>query len=164
MRNISFIKLPWLISVMVLKCGLAAAQTTVFAGLFSELRRNKTIRIVEGRDYMMGYRRVSWVCGLAASIAFCVMVVLAQSPESQTIRTLGGEKLGHPACRATGDVCFLGIAPDIYRMPLPGEYVQTSGGLICATRNWSSFPPEAFGIDFLRKSTDDIFVVQGEPS
>jgi pimeloyl-ACP methyl ester carboxylesterase len=53
-------------------------------------------------------------------------------------------------CRATGDSCFLGIDPDVYQMPLPGEYIQSGERLICATQNWSMFPAEVFDIDFLR--------------
>lgn len=57
---------------------------------------------------------------------------------------------GKNACVATGDTCFLGIDPDIYQMPLFGEYIQDGNELICATTNWAPFPPEAFGIDFMR--------------
>ncbi len=53
-------------------------------------------------------------------------------------------------CRDTGDACFLGIDPDVYQMPLLGEYVQSGDDLICATRNWSAYPPEAFDIEFMR--------------
>jgi pimeloyl-ACP methyl ester carboxylesterase len=58
------------------------------------------------------------------------------------------------ACYATGESCFLGIDPDIYHMPLTGEYIQTRSGRICATANWSQsqFPPEAFDFDFIRAS------------
>jgi pimeloyl-ACP methyl ester carboxylesterase len=100
---------------------------------------------------MIGYKRVSWICGLVALIAFYTTISLAQSPESRAIETLDGEQPRLPGCRATGNACFLGIDPDIYRMPLTGEYIQTGGGPICATRNWSSFTPEAFGMDFLRQ-------------
>jgi len=91
------------------------------------------------------------MCGVAASIAFGANVVMPQSPENRAIEPSASEKAGRAPCRATGDPCFLGIDPDIYRMPLSGQYVQSRGSLICATRNWSSFPPEAFGIDFLRQ-------------
>ena len=52
-------------------------------------------------------------------------------------------------CHATGESCFLGIDPDVYGMPLNGEYIQSGDHRICATKNWSPFPPEAFGIDFI---------------
>ena len=100
---------------------------------------------------MMGYRPVSWICGVAASIAFGATVVMAQSPGTRAIGPLGGEKADRAACRATGEACFLGIDPDVYQMPLLGQYIQSGERLICATRNWSSFPPEAFSIDFLRQ-------------
>src|SRR5688572_19115641 len=100
---------------------------------------------------MMRYRRISWICGVAASIAFGATVGMAQSSGTREIGSLGGQKTGRAACRATGEACFLGIDPDIYRMPLLGQYVQSGDRLICATRNWSSFPPEAFSIDFLRQ-------------
>jgi pimeloyl-ACP methyl ester carboxylesterase len=54
------------------------------------------------------------------------------------------------ACYATGESCSLGIDPDVYRMPLTGEYIQTADRRICATKNWSACPPEAFDIGFLR--------------
>lgn len=98
----------------------------------------------------MGHRRISWICGVAASIAFGANVVMAQSPGIRAIGPLGSEKADRAPCRATGDTCFLGIDPDIYQMPLLGQNVQSGDRLICATRNWSSFPPEAFSIDFLR--------------
>jgi pimeloyl-ACP methyl ester carboxylesterase len=50
----------------------------------------------------------------------------------------------------TGDPCFLGIDPDIYQMPLFGKYIQSGDERICATTNWSPFPPEMFDIDFMR--------------
>ena len=53
-------------------------------------------------------------------------------------------------CIATGEPCSLGIDPDIYQMPLFGEYIQKGDELICATTNWSPFPPEVFDIDFMR--------------
>jgi pimeloyl-ACP methyl ester carboxylesterase len=55
-----------------------------------------------------------------------------------------------PVCRATGDPCFLGTDPDIYAMPLIGELIRKGAELICATRSWSTLPPEAFDIDFMR--------------
>ena len=62
------------------------------------------------------------------------------------------EELGeHSAeCRATGEACFLGIDPDVYQMPLYGEYIESGERQICATENWSMSPAEAFDIDFLR--------------
>ena len=99
---------------------------------------------------MMGHRRVTSICGVAASIAFGATVGMAQWSGTREIGPLGGQKTGSAACRATGEACFLGIDPDIYRMPLLGQYVQSGDRKICATRNWSSFPPEAFSIDFLR--------------
>ena len=53
-------------------------------------------------------------------------------------------------CRQTGEPCFLGIDPDFYQMPLFGESIQSGDHSICATRNWSAFPPEAFDLDFMR--------------
>lgn len=100
---------------------------------------------------MMGYRRVSWIYGLAASIAFCATVVMVPPSGARAIGPLGGEKADRAACRATGEACFLGIDPDIYRMPLPGQYIQSGNRPICATQNCASFPPEAFTIDFLRQ-------------
>lgn len=99
---------------------------------------------------MMKYRPVSWICGVAASIALGATVVLAQSPGTQAIGPSSGQKADGPACRATGEACFLGIDPDVYQMPLFGEYIQSDDRLICATRNWSAYPPEAFNIDFMR--------------
>ncbi|HKO91536.1 MAG TPA: hypothetical protein VJU61_10310 [Polyangiaceae bacterium] len=55
-----------------------------------------------------------------------------------------------PLCRATGEACSLGIDPDIYQMPLNGEFVQHGERLICATRNWSGLPPEQFDLEFSR--------------
>jgi hypothetical protein len=57
---------------------------------------------------------------------------------------------GGNTCIATGESCFLGIDPDIYHMPLFGEIIQRGDERICATTNWSPFPPEAFDIDFMR--------------
>lgn len=99
----------------------------------------------------MEHRRVSWICGVAASIAFGATVGMAQSSGTREIGPLVGQKTGRAACRATGEACFLGIDPDIYQMPLLGQYVQSGDSLRCATRNWSSFPPEAFSIEFLRQ-------------
>jgi hypothetical protein len=53
-------------------------------------------------------------------------------------------------CRPTGESCFLGIDPDVYQMPLFGESIQSGDRFICATRNWSAFPPGAFDLDFMR--------------
>ena len=53
-------------------------------------------------------------------------------------------------CGPTGEPCFLGIDPDVYQMPLFGESIQTGDRSICATRNWSAFPPEIFDLDFMR--------------
>jgi pimeloyl-ACP methyl ester carboxylesterase len=60
------------------------------------------------------------------------------------------------SCISTGEPCYLGIDPDIYQMPLYGVSIQCGDEQICATVNWCSyppdlfFPPEAFGIDFMR--------------
>ena len=54
-------------------------------------------------------------------------------------------------CKPTGETCFLGIDPDVYHMPLSGESIQSGDRAICATRNWSAFPPEAFDLDFMRR-------------
>lgn len=75
---------------------------------------------------------------------------MAQSSGTGEIGQLGGQKTSCASCRPTGDGCFLGIDPDIYHMPLYGEYILTRDRRICATRNWSAFPPEAFNIDFMR--------------
>ena len=83
---------------------------------------------------MMGYRRVSWICGVAASIAFSATIGMAQSTGNPAVGPLGAQKTVRAPCRATGTVCFLGIDPDIYHMPLYGEYIQANDGLICATR------------------------------
>jgi pimeloyl-ACP methyl ester carboxylesterase len=55
------------------------------------------------------------------------------------------------ACQSTGETCFLGIDPDVYQMPLIGESIKTKNGLICATKNWSPYPPELFTIEFMRQ-------------
>ena len=98
---------------------------------------------------MMGYRRVSWICALA--IALCTTAVVAQGPETRAPGLMNGERAARPPCRATGQACYLGIDPDIYGMPLLGQYIQSGDRLICATQNWSSFAPEDFSIDFLRQ-------------
>ncbi len=54
-------------------------------------------------------------------------------------------------CHATGETCFLGIDPDIYQMPLIGESILGKNGVICATKNWSPYPPELFTIDFMHQ-------------
>ena len=100
----------------------------------------------------MGYRRISWICWLATSIAFCASAVMAQVPGTRVVGPWTSERADGPPCRATGEACFLGIDPDIYGMPLLGQYIQSDDRLICATQNWSSFPPETFSIDFLRHS------------
>src|ERR1043165_116555 len=115
-------------------------------------RRKKTVRSRRKEDTMMGYRRISWICWLATSIAFCASAVMAQVPGTRVVGPSTGERADGPPCRATGEACFLGIDPDIYGMPLLGQYIQSGDRLICATQNWSSFPPESFSIDFLRHS------------
>jgi hypothetical protein len=87
---------------------------------------------------MMGYRWVGWICGVAVSIAVGATVVMAQSSATGTTGPSAVQKADHAPCRATGTICFLGIDPDIYHMPLYGEYIQTGDHLICATRNWLS--------------------------
>lgn len=82
--------------------------------------------------------RISWL--LVVTVLF-----VAQPLAGDQTRGESGN-----ACYATGEPCFLGIDPDIYQMPLFGEYVQNGNERICATRNWSPYPPEAFDIDFLR--------------
>ena len=99
---------------------------------------------------MMGYRRISWICWLATSIAFCASAVMAQVPGTRVVGPSTSERADGPPSRATGEACFLGIDPDIYGMPLLGQYIQSGERLICAIQNWSSFPPESFSIDFLR--------------
>jgi pimeloyl-ACP methyl ester carboxylesterase len=76
--------------------------------------------------------------------AAMVLPYVLTPPESARAASTTG------ACYATGESCSLGIDPDVYRMPLTGEYIQTAHRRICATKNWSAFPPEAFDIDFLR--------------
>jgi hypothetical protein len=44
----------------------------------------------------------------------------------------------------------MGIDPDVYHMPLSGESIQSGNRSICATRNWSGFPPEKFDLNFMR--------------
>jgi pimeloyl-ACP methyl ester carboxylesterase len=99
----------------------------------------------------MAYQRMRPKSGIAILLAFCATVVMAQSPGNKGTRPLDNERAGPRSCRATGEPCFLGIDPDIYQMPLVGQYIQSGNELICATQNWSAFPPEAFGIDFLRQ-------------
>lgn len=53
-------------------------------------------------------------------------------------------------CLATTEPCFLGIDPDVYHMPLTGQYVLSGTTKICATRSWNAFPPETFSLDFIR--------------
>jgi len=55
-----------------------------------------------------------------------------------------------PPALASEERSFFGIDPDVYQMPLYGEYIQCRDGLIPATTAWSSYPPETFNIDFLR--------------
>ena len=99
---------------------------------------------------MMEHRRVSWILGVTVSIVFGATIGMTQSSGNPALGPWGGQKTGHAPCRATGTACFLGIDPDIYHMPLYGEYIQAGDGLICATRSWSALPPEAFDIDFMR--------------
>jgi hypothetical protein len=66
---------------------------------------------------MMRHRRVSWICGVAASIAFGANVVMAQSSGIQAIGPLSSEKADRVPCRATGDACFLGIDPTPAHFP-----------------------------------------------
>lgn len=73
-----------------------------------------------------------------AILVLCAFAATAQPPET------------HGPCRATGEACFLGIDPDIYQMPLVGETIRSGDRSICATRNWSSLPPEAFDLDLMR--------------
>ncbi len=72
-------------------------------------------------------------------------ILLAASVLFGTVSARNGQ-----VCRATGENCFLGIDPDVYQIPLYGEYIHNGKEQICATTNWSSFPPEAFDIDFMR--------------
>ena len=99
---------------------------------------------------MMKHRQISWIRCVAASIVFGATVVMPQSSVTSTIGPSAVQKADRAPCHATGTACFLGIDPDIYHMPLYGEYIQSGDRLICATRNWSSYPPEAFNIDFMR--------------
>jgi len=99
---------------------------------------------------MIKHQRISSICGVLASIAFGATVVMAQSAASGTFGPSVVKKTECASCRATGTPCFLGFDPDIYHMPLYGEYIQSGDRLTCATRNWSQFPPEAFNIDFMR--------------
>jgi pimeloyl-ACP methyl ester carboxylesterase len=80
---------------------------------------------------------IHWIMPLTVLLAAGVFVATAGAHEGQV-------------CRATGEACFLGIDPDVYQMPLFGEYIQSGDEMICATTNWSPFPPEAFDIDFMR--------------
>jgi pimeloyl-ACP methyl ester carboxylesterase len=83
-------------------------------------------------------RRLFWL------IAVTVLCITQPLADDQAKSESGS------ACYATGEPCFLGIDPDIYQMPLFGEYIQNGSERICATRNWSPYPPEAFDINFLR--------------
>ncbi len=81
---------------------------------------------------------------------FCLSwLVLAVFCVSQSLADSQNRDESGSACYATSEPCFLGIDPDIYQMPLFGEYIQRGNERICATRNWSPYPPEAFDIDFL---------------
>ena len=79
---------------------------------------------------------------------FCLVLAVCCTSQSFADNHPRGE-FGS-ACYPTGEPCFLGIDPDIYQMPLFGEYIQKGKERICATRNWSPYPPEAFDINFLR--------------
>ena len=79
-----------------------------------------------------------------------VINVPASSMDTRALAPLGVQNPDRPGCRATGEDCFLGIDPDVYQMPLFGEYIQSGDRLTCATQSWSSYPPEAFNIDFMR--------------
>src|SRR5688572_7119818 len=86
----------------------------------------------------------------AKSIPMFIPNQYGQSPGTRALEPLDFQKTDGAGCRATGEACFLGIDPDVYQMPLFGEYIQSGDRLICATRNWSSYPAEAFNIDFMR--------------
>jgi hypothetical protein len=79
----------------------------------------------------------------------------AMAQAGQPDRTAWHGPAGNPvpharACRATGDPCFLGIDPDRYGMPLFGEYIERDGERVCATRSWTTLPPEIFDLEFMR--------------
>jgi pimeloyl-ACP methyl ester carboxylesterase len=90
---------------------------------------------------------VSSSTGLAVAGSGCVDVGIGPPEVGIALRS----SIGAPNCYPTGDICSLGIDPDIYRMPLIGEYIQSGDRRICATKSWSALPPEAFDIDFLRR-------------
>jgi pimeloyl-ACP methyl ester carboxylesterase len=95
-----------------------------------------------------------WAGAAAASVCAAAIVALWSSAGKATGTSSNGlvseDITQNKTCRATGDTCFLGIDPDIYQMPLVGEYIQVGARLICATRNWSDYPPETFDMDFMR--------------
>jgi pimeloyl-ACP methyl ester carboxylesterase len=101
----------------------------------------------------IGRGLVRWTGAAAASIGAAAIVAF-WSPAARATGTSHGQApegvTQEKTCRATGNTCFLGIDPDIYQMPLVGEYIQHGARLICATRNWSDYPPETFDIDFMR--------------
>jgi hypothetical protein len=75
---------------------------------------------------------------VAVSIVFGAIVAIAQPSPSREVKPSAIQMADRAPCRATGTACFLGIDPDIYHMPLYGEYIQSGDHLICATRNWLS--------------------------
>ena len=79
---------------------------------------------------------------LERALGAVVVLLFAAAAAAQTS--------GKGPCRQIGEPCFLGIDPDFYQMPLFGELIQRGDHSICATRNWSTFPPEAFNLDFMR--------------
>jgi pimeloyl-ACP methyl ester carboxylesterase len=99
-------------------------------------------------------RMVNWLCGTAAAIGCAATLATAQSQPTDVTGGVDGQEAGREAstevCRPTGQACSLGIDPDVYQMPLLGEFIQSGERLICATRNWSTHPSEIFGIDFMR--------------
>src|SRR6185369_14224596 len=87
---------------------------------------------------------------LALMLALCSLAVVPVTATTTAQPPSVFQKADGSCCRAISEPCFLGIDPDVYQMPLFGEYIQSGDHLICATRNWSSYPPEAFNIDFMR--------------
>jgi pimeloyl-ACP methyl ester carboxylesterase len=84
-------------------------------------------------------------CFIVVPLALCLCAgTLAAEPDVVASSTASD------ACFATGEACSLGIDPDVYGMPLPGEYIQSGEERICATRSWSTLPAEAFDLDFMR--------------
>jgi len=112
-------------------------------------QRRYLTHIVASALLLVSILALAWN-GQAKSVPTFIVNQYGHAPESRGLEKSGFQKADGSCCRAIGETCFLGIDPDVYQMPLFGEYIQSGDHLICATRNWSSYPPEAFNIDFMR--------------